>query len=116
MSSNRNLVVRSFSASATIANAEAYVDFFNHRLVPQLRRIDGHRGAMVLVRTGSHQAAIEVLTFWESIEAIRRFAGEEIDRAVIEPDARALFLSCDEQVRHYHMALNTLDLVSAPSS
>ena len=110
MSSNTNLVVRSFSASATIANAGAYVDFFNHRLVPHLNRIDGHRGAMVLVRTGSQQAEIEVLTFWESLEAIRRFVGEAIDRAVIEPEARALFLSCGEQVRHYQMALNTLEL------
>src|SRR5712692_7638015 len=110
MSSNANLMVRSFSASATTANAAAYVDFFNHRLVPHLKRIDGHRGAMVLVRTTAHQAAIEVLTFWESMEAIRRFAGEAIDRAVIEPEARALFLSFDEQVRHYQMALNTLEL------
>jgi len=65
---------------------------------------------MVLVRTGSQQAEIEVLTFWESIDAIRRFAGEAIERAVIEPEARALFLSCDEHVRHYQMAVNTLEV------
>jgi heme-degrading monooxygenase HmoA len=42
-----------------------------------------------------------VLTLWESMEAVRRFAGPDPDKAVVEPEARAVLTSFDEYVTHF---------------
>ncbi len=107
-------VVRSWSALATPDGALEYVAFFQKTLVPQLRRIPGHRGALVLRRPADDVIEITVLTFWESMDAVKRFAGDPPDRAVIEPEARAILLSVDERVKHLAIALTSLALESGP--
>jgi heme-degrading monooxygenase HmoA len=108
-------VVRSWSAFATPDGALAYVEFFEKTLVPQLRRIPGHRGALVLRRPAGDVVEISVLTFWESMEAVKRFAGDPPDRAVVEPEARAILLSFDERVKHLAIALTNFS-ARRPSS
>jgi hypothetical protein len=39
------------------------------------------------------------------MEAVRRFAGDEPERAVVEPAARAVLSDFDESVRHYEVVL-----------
>jgi len=101
-------VVRSWSALATPDGAVAYVAFFRNTLLPQLRRIPGHRGALVLRRPVGDGIEITVLTFWESMDAVKRFAGDPPDRAVVEPEARALLLSFDKHVKHLAIGLTSL--------
>lgn len=97
----KNRIVRSWSARATLPNADAYVAFFEGTLAPELRRIDGFSGGLVLCREDESTTLITVLTFWSSMEAVARFAAGAIDRAVVEPEARALLLSFDEHVVHH---------------
>ena len=42
-----------------------------------------------------------MLTYWESMDAIRKFAGDRPEVAVVPPEARALMREFDETVRHY---------------
>ena len=44
---------------------------------------------------------IVVLTLWESMEAVRKFAGAEPEKAVVESEARAVLISFDEFVTHF---------------
>jgi heme-degrading monooxygenase HmoA len=44
-----------------------------------------------------------VLTQWQSMDAIRGFAGTEVDKAVVEPGAAAALVEFDERVRHYEV-------------
>jgi len=44
-----------------------------------------------------------VLTRWQSIEAIRSFAGAELDKAVVEPGAVAALTDFDDRVQHYEI-------------
>ena len=101
-------VLRTWSARATPANAERYIDFFERTLAPELRAIPGFRGARVSTRhepDASGALVIDVVTEWESFEAIRRFAGATMDRAVVEPEAQSLLLSWDERVTHHTLRL-----------
>jgi hypothetical protein len=41
------------------------------------------------------------VTWWRSLDAIHGFAGSDIGRAVIDPEARRVLVSCDESVAHY---------------
>ena len=100
------MLVRRFKARATAANAPRYYAFFRDTLTPQLKRIPGHRGALVLSRAGDAIVEITVLTFWESVESIRSFAGDAPDTAVVEPEARAILASFDDEVAHLTVELD----------
>jgi hypothetical protein len=97
------VIARTWTARATDDNVRVYVAFFETTVVPQLRAIPGHLGAIVTTRG----AEISVTTFWESMAAVGRFA-DPIDVAVVEPEARAVLESFDELVRHAEVAVDTL--------
>ncbi len=101
------MLVRNFKARATPANAPKYYAFFRDTLAPQLRQIPGHRGALVLSEANGPAVSITVFTFWESIESIRAFAGDTPNKAVVEPEARAILASFDDDVEQLVVELDT---------
>lgn len=86
------------------ANADAYEQFVTNRVFASLPAIDGHRGAYLLRRPVGDEVEFVAVTLWESLDAIREFAGAEIDHAVVGPEARALLSSFDDFVRHFELA------------
>jgi heme-degrading monooxygenase HmoA len=80
-------------------NGDAYQRHVMGQVFPALRKVSGHRGGQVLRR---HDEFL-VITFWDSMDAIRRFAGEDSERAVVEPEARAVLAEFDDFVRHYEV-------------
>ena len=102
------MIVRRFNARASDANAREYYAFFRDKLTPELRNIPGHRGALVFGRaTRKGGVKITVLTFWESMDAIAEFAGKNLTRAVVEPEARALLSDFDDEVTHHTVEVDT---------
>ena len=99
-------VIRSWSARATPAGADAYVDHFRSSVLPALRRRPGHRGAMVLRRRQDGLIRITVLTLWTSMAAVAEFAGADADAAVVEPAARDVLADFDARVEHFELALH----------
>jgi heme-degrading monooxygenase HmoA len=100
------MVVRAWRGqAATAEDADAYVRHLSDSVFPELARIAGHRGARLLRRDLDGPAEFLVLTSWDSMEAVRRFAGDEPERAVVEPAARAVLSDFDESVRHYEVVL-----------
>lgn len=100
-------VARSWSARATAAGAEAYLAHFQKAVLPALREIDGHRGALVLRRPEGDLVRITVLTLWESMAAVERFAGADAEAAVVEPAARAVLADFDPRVEHFELTLHS---------
>jgi len=89
--------------ASTSVNADAYRRHLLTKVLPSLTVIPGHRGARVLRRDDGGHVEFVVMTFWDSMDAVRRFAGEEPGRAVVEPEARAVLAEYDERVRHYEV-------------
>jgi heme-degrading monooxygenase HmoA len=79
------MIVRTWSARATKEGADAYAAYFENTLLPQLRELDGFSGAYLLARDDHGLVELTAHTIWESIEAIRAFAGDDITTAVVEP-------------------------------
>jgi len=98
------MIVRSWRARATADNAPAYIVHAQTRVLPQLAAIAGYRGAWVLTDDSREPVEIVVLTCWDSMEAIRAFAGADPSVAVVEPDAHAVLIDCDETVQHHVVA------------
>jgi heme-degrading monooxygenase HmoA len=98
------MIVRMWRGRAKGANAEAYERFVTTRVFSELPAIAGHRGAYLLKRPVGDETEFVAVTLWESRDAIAKFAGEAIDRAVVEPEARAVLSSFDDFVSHYELA------------
>jgi antibiotic biosynthesis monooxygenase (ABM) superfamily enzyme len=82
-------------------NADAYERFLLSELFPTMRDIAGFRGADVLRRDDGTEAAFVTLTRFDSLEAIRAFAGEDYETPVIEPAAQGWLSHHDERALHY---------------
>jgi heme-degrading monooxygenase HmoA len=54
---------------------------------------------------GGTTTEVVVVTRWESLAAIRGFAGDDIDRAVVHDEAAALFADYDRTVRHFQLVI-----------
>jgi heme-degrading monooxygenase HmoA len=85
------------------ANAAAYLRHLDASVLPALAKIEGHRGARVLQREADGRMEFIVMTLWDSMDAVRRFAGPHPKRALVEAQARAVLSEYDEFVRHYEV-------------
>jgi hypothetical protein len=99
------MIVRMWRGQAKAENADAYEHFVTTKVFAELPAIPGHRGAYLLKRDVGNGSEVEFIavTLWESLASIRGFAGESIDRAVVEPEARAVLSSFDDFVRHFEL-------------
>ena len=102
MTSARELTVRTWSARADAEGAGSYTRYFTGTLLPELRKLPGFEGAYLLRRDLDGDGTVELTahTFWESPEAIRAFAGDDITVAIVEPEAQAMLLDFDRTATH----------------
>jgi heme-degrading monooxygenase HmoA len=95
------MIIRAWRGRASRAKSGAYPRHFRETVVPDLQKTPGFLGAHLSQRTIGDQVDFLVLTRWRSIEAIRAFAGPDVDKAVVEPGAVAALDDFDATVRHY---------------
>ena len=99
------MIARIWTAQTTPARAPAYAEHLRAHVLPALRAVEGYSGSMLLERPVSDAVEVVVITFWESVEAIRGFAGDDLEGAVVADEAAALLTQFDRRVRHYEVAL-----------
>ena len=104
------MIIREWRGRALPERAEDYPAHFRKNVLPELLQIEGFCGAHLSQRRTANRVEFLVLTRWRSLDAIRAFAGDDIERAVVEPDAVAALEDFDSDVRHYEV----LEDVAAP--
>jgi heme-degrading monooxygenase HmoA len=83
--------------------ADAYIDHLRKDTFPKLSKIPGFIGASILRRIVSQGVEFLVITDWESLDAIREFAGEKPEAAVVPPVVHAMMVVYDKETRHYEV-------------
>lgn len=102
-----NGVARVWKGRTTTVKAGEYARHVTETVLPHIGSIPGHRGAYLLRRSVGNGIEFLVLTLWASMDAIRRFAGPEPEKAVVEPAARAVLSDFEEVVAHYELVAHT---------
>jgi antibiotic biosynthesis monooxygenase (ABM) superfamily enzyme len=95
------LITRVWRGWTAPENADAYEAFLLTELFPSMRAIPGFRNADVLRRNDGNEVAFVTLTRFDSLEAIRAFAGEDYETPVLEPRALELLSHWEERALHY---------------
>jgi hypothetical protein len=95
------MITRLWRGWTATENATAYESFLLGELFPSMRDLDGFLGADVLRRAAQDEVAFVTLTRFVSLEAIRAFAGDDLEVPVLEPRALALLSRYDERAQHF---------------
>lgn len=97
------MIARVWRGETTAANADAYLDYLRRTSVAETPAIPGNRGMRILRRIVGDRAEFMTIILWESLEAIRAFAGDNIETAVFYPEDDAYLISKDLTVTHYEI-------------
>jgi heme-degrading monooxygenase HmoA len=95
------VIARYWSATTTPDKFPAYARHLSGTVFPELERLDGYEGGRLLRRDTSGRVEVIVMTFWKSLDSIRAFAGDDIERAVVPDKAAALLTNFDARVKHF---------------
>ncbi len=99
------MIVRMWRGSATAgANADAYETHVTSAVFPAVCRLDGNCGARLLKRGMDDRVEFLAVTYWTTLDAVKAFAGADVELAVVEPAARAVLAEFDPFVSHYEVA------------
>jgi heme-degrading monooxygenase HmoA len=100
------MIVRAWRGYAAPAKPDDYPNHFRRNVMPELRTINGFLGAMLLRSQTADGFEFLVYTRWRSMAAVKAFAGDDPERAVVEPEAVRALVRYDERVRHYEVVEN----------
>jgi antibiotic biosynthesis monooxygenase (ABM) superfamily enzyme len=95
------MITRLWRGWTATENADAYEQFLLTELFPAMRTIPGFRGADVLRCDDHGEVGFVTLTRFDTLDAVRAFAGEEYETPVLEPTARALLSHHDPRAQHF---------------
>ncbi len=95
------MISRQWRGLAKAECAEAYVRHLRSDTFPSIRKLPGFVDASILRRTVPDGIEFLVVTRWTSLEAIRAFAGEAVEVAVVPQNVRDMMIEYDRAVRHY---------------
>ena len=109
------MIARIWHGKTTSAKADAYMkEYFLQTGLADYQGTEGNLGVMVLRKDQEGEADFLMLTLWESEEAIRKFAGDDINKARYYPEDKKYFEEeeLEPNVAHYNVLIN----LSAPAN
>jgi heme-degrading monooxygenase HmoA len=95
------MISRIWHGWTTREKADAYEELLRSEVLPGIHRVKGFKGAHLLRRNGKEEVEFVTLTLFDSLEAVREFAGDDYEVAVVSPEARKLLSRFDERSTHY---------------
>jgi len=101
------MISRIWHGWTTQRNADAYESLLREEVFVGIktRKIDGLRSIQLLRRDRGHEVEFATIMEFESLEAVRAFAGEDYEVAVVPPSARAVLSRFDARSQHYDVRI-----------
>ena len=85
-------------------NADTYAIYIRDTGFAAYAETPGNCGAWMLRRDDGDRTEFLTFSLWESLDAIRAFAGDDIEAAVLYPEDERYLIERDPTVRHYEVA------------
>ena len=98
------MIARIWRGVTPAEKSERFLQQLEKTGVRDCRATPGNRGVFVLRRAAEGRAEYLFISLWDSVEAIGRFAGPDIERAVYYPEDREFLLELEPHVAHYEVA------------
>jgi hypothetical protein len=100
------MIARHWRGWTKVQDADAYEALLKDRVLPGLRGVEGYRGGYVLRHDGADEVEFVVVNMFESLDAVKRFAGENYAVPVFEPEAKRLLSRMEPVAMHYDVRVS----------
>jgi heme-degrading monooxygenase HmoA len=100
------MIARIWRGWASQEHAGDYQRHYETQVSGRLRALTGFRGAQLLRRDEGGEVAFTSITWFADLDAVRGFAGEDYERAIVEDAGRSALSRWDERVEHHELALD----------
>jgi heme-degrading monooxygenase HmoA len=101
------MISRLWRALARADQAQEYVRHLRTETFPAVRKIPGFIDASILSRPVGNGVEFLIVTRWDSVEAIARFAGADPEVAVVPAEAAAMMIEYDARARHFEVIVSS---------
>ena len=101
------MIARIWKARATPERAAEYATYLRTTVAPELAAIHGYQGVTLLEREQDGAVEVTVMTWWDSLESVRAFAGEAVETAVVHDTAARMLLDFDREVAHHQVVVDS---------
>ena len=98
------MIARTWTGRVRTAHAAEYADYIRETGFAEYGRTAGNRGAWLLRRDDQGTTEFITLSLWDSRAAIRAFAGEDIEAAVLYPEDERYLVGGESSIAHYDVA------------
>jgi len=101
------MIARIWHGYTMDANAEAYASTLKAEILPGIMQMAGYRGSYLLRRRcGNNEVEFVTVMLWDSLEALRCFAGNDYEQAIVPVERRKLLSHYDERSAHYEILMH----------
>jgi len=97
------MIARIWRGRVPAAKADDYLEYLLATGLKDYAATPGNRGVRALRRVEGEVAEYLTLTFWDSMDAVRGFAGDDVERAVYYPEDDVFLLEKQPEVEHYEV-------------
>ena len=97
------MIARIWRGATKAEDAEPYLDYLHRTGFTEYRDTSGNRGVLGLRRIVEGRAEFLLVSLWDSEDAIRQFAGDDIEKAVFYPEDEGFLVERDERVSHFEV-------------
>ena len=102
------MIARHWRGWTKPSDADCYERLLKETVLPRLKRIPGYRGGYVLRHDGAEESEFVIINLFDSLDAVRAFAGENYAVAVFEPEAKRLLSRIETEAMHYEVRADTV--------
>lgn len=96
-------IARTWHGVVAKKHSEEYYQYLRQTGLEDYQSVKGNCGVFVLRRSKEKRTHFLLMTFWESYEVIKEFAGKEIEKARYYPEDEKYLLELEPCVKHYEM-------------
>ena len=97
------MIARHWRGWTRLQDADAYEGLLKSKVLPGLIEIAGYRGGYILRNDGAAESEFVVINLFDSLDAVRKFAGPNYYVPVFEPEAKALLSRFEPVANHYEV-------------
>ncbi len=97
------MIARIWHGRTKIEDYEAYAEFLKGRAIPDYQSTEGFVRLVFLRSIRENEGHFTLITFWENLEVIKNFAGEECEKAKYYPEDKDFLLEFEEEVTHWEV-------------